>query len=312
MNAAAPCVILNPLACGGRGLARWRRFLSLDGARGLAHAPVFDGSQGDGTQRLQQRLREWMDARIDEGRRDFIAAGGDGTVNAVVNALMGNPAAGDCRLGAVALGSSNDFHKGRPGINGHRLDFAAAFPHDIGVVRLEDGSVVHFAINASMGITAEANAYFNEKGGPLFRALKRRWTDGAIAAAALRGFARYRPFPILLESAGGERREARLVNLGVVKNCHFSGSFRYDAPTAADDGRLGVHLCDGMTKAETLRTLASLARGRFSGLPKTSSWQWPGLTVRADRPFALETDGEVRFTARADFSVREGGLRLCP
>jgi diacylglycerol kinase family enzyme len=51
---------------------------------------------------------------LERGETDFVAAGGDGTVNAVVSALVENAspdALRRIRLGAVGLGSSNDFHK---------------------------------------------------------------------------------------------------------------------------------------------------------------------------------------------------------
>ncbi len=49
---------------------------------------------------------------VAKGERAFIAAGGDGTVNLLLNAVMElGSGVTDIRIGAVGLGSSNDFHK---------------------------------------------------------------------------------------------------------------------------------------------------------------------------------------------------------
>lgn len=50
---------------------------------------------------------------FERGERVFVAAGGDGTVNFLLNQLMdlGNGSRKELILGAIGLGSSNDFHK---------------------------------------------------------------------------------------------------------------------------------------------------------------------------------------------------------
>jgi diacylglycerol kinase family enzyme len=318
-------VVLNPTANGGLGRVRWKALLETELAReaGLRDAEVFDGSGKGGLGRLDGWLRE----RLAGGARRIVAAGGDGTVNLALNALLAARGAlepaerAKLALGAVGLGSSNDFQKpfdgsGRAVAAGLRcrLDFAAARPHDVGRASVAGGGVdadLHFLINASIGVTAEANWRFNHAG-PFTRALKRRWVDGAILATALRTFAAYRNLDVELALDGASPARLRLTNLGVVKNVHFSGQMRYDTPQACDDGRFGVHVCEDMSRREMLGVLKALNRGRFRGLRKTWSRQAKEVGVRAPEAFSVETDGEVIQAREARFRVLARELRVCP
>lgn len=305
-------VVLNPSANGGKAAAKWRAVLADPRARelGLLGLPCFEGPEP----------RAWMEEQLREGRSNFLACGGDGTVNKAVSSILESPALLErARLGAIGLGSSNDFHKpylqptreriaGRPA----RLAFGEARLHDVGCAVLEDGPR-YFAINASVGVTAEANDLFNQSPAPL-ALLKRRWVDGAILASALLTFARYRNLELEVALDSGHRRSTLLTNLGVIKNRHFSGSFRYETGPAPDDGKLGVFLCEGMGRGEMLRTLAALARGRFLRNRKMSSATATSAEVRSldGRKFAVETDGEIMHTSGARFEVHTRRVLLCP
>lgn len=318
MKLTADAVILNPQANAGNGARRWKALLETETARaaGLAEAALFDGAQG-----LDQ-LGAWVSERIRGGARNFVAAGGDGTMNLALNALMNAPeraalAQGELRFGAVGLGSSNDFQKpyaseGRAqaaGLN-CRLGFDQATAHDVGRLTTDELGR-YFIINASVGVTAEANWNFNEAKGAL-GFLKRRWVDGAIIATALKTFQGYKNFSARIGVDGAPATELRLTNLGVVKNVHFSGQMRYDIAQARNDGFFGVHLCEGMTRMEMIGVLSALNAGKFSGRPKTSSQQAKQVEVAADQPFAIETDGEVVRAPRAVFTLLPRELAVCP
>ena len=165
---------------------------------------------------------------VARGHDVVVAAGGDGTVHAVLNALI-DPATdrprGGAALGGIGLGSSNDFHKPmaaerRLGPVPARVARDAASCVDVGKARLvhPDGtqSTRYFLLNASVGIVAAGNAYFNDGSG-LVRWLKRRNTEAAIMYAALVNIVRYRPHRVSLSSrrcrrsgrAGDEHRRAQ-------------------------------------------------------------------------------------------------------
>jgi diacylglycerol kinase family enzyme len=260
-----------------------------------------------------------VEKAVADGERVVVAAGGDGAVHRVANALIRSESGRAVALGAVGLGSSNDFHKPfRPGafIGGVpvRIDCEGAAPRDVIRLSIEspDGTraVVHSVLNASIGITAETNAVFNDPT-PLVRAARRLSVDAAIVAAMLTTLATFRDIPCRLVIDGSDQGLRSVSNIGVIKSPHFAGSFTYDTSIGPDDGMLGVNLCEGLTRFQAVATLAALGRGRFTGRPKTASWTARSVTVEGERPFALEMDGEVTQAVSVEFDVLHEGIRCC-
>ena len=308
-------VLMNPRARGGSGEKRWQRVQEeLRRRFGDLRMIPFE-NPADARSRVAAALRD--------GEREFIAAGGDGTVSFLADSLLelaGRDTHGEIRMGAIGLGSSNDFHK--PASRGERIGgvpcriaFPQAAPHDAGLLQFEDadGGVCarHWVLNASIGLTAEGNLAFNRAGGFLSRL--KLWSPAlGIAYAAVRTGISFQPRTWSIAQDGGPAARERLANLGVVKNPHVSGSLRYDSPYEPGSGSFDIQICRATSRAGMFLTLARLLRGRFLGLPWTRTASGTRLEVAADSPFAVEIDGEVVQTRRACFSLQPRALRICP
>lgn len=303
--------LLNPRCDYGKGLRTWRRI-----------EPVLRGRYRDLAVEeipVLRALPQRLALAVDSGERRFVAAGGDGTVNLVANALMGVGHDG-VALGAVALGSSNDFHKpfrscsrleGVPA----KLQWDRAAPRDVIMVsyRDADGQVARriCLINAGVGITAHANAIYNGHF-PVISRVQRVSVEGAILASIVHALGTFRSIPCALSIDDASPVRLSLTNLAVLKSPHVAGALCYDTPVRPADGIMRVTLCVGMTKREILRTLLNLYRRRFIGSPKTSTHVGTRLRLRSAQPFALEMDGEVVHTIDAHFELVPGALRCCP
>jgi len=320
-GAGAVRVFLNPGATYGTGRERWER-VEREIVRRLGDLVVEEiGEAGELPARLADLVRQ--------GERRFVAAGGDGTVNLLVNAILelpeGDPAGAalsgndHVALGAVGLGSSNDFHKPygeSETVDGMPVHVDFEHPIDRDVIRVDyeepDGGTAtrHAVINASVGITAEANARFNDPGA-FIRAARRLSVDTAITAAVMTTLLRWVDITCALSLDGGEVEMASVTNLGVFKNPHFGGTLCYDTPVSPDDGVMGIALCEGMSTLQAVAVLAALRRRRFTGWPKTRTWHAGSLSIQGDRTFALETDGEVVWARGARMSVAPRQVRCC-
>jgi diacylglycerol kinase family enzyme len=292
-------ILVNKSSNGGRAAERWARVEP--GLRGLAFE-----THVTATAAAAERL-------IAQTKHDVIvAAGGDGTVNSVLNAVMRlRPQA---TLGAIGLGSSNDFHKPFDEmVSGVPVRIGAARLVDVGRATIVcDGveQVRYFCLNASVGLVADGNAFFNTDD-PTLLWLKRRNVDAAIAYTAFVNLLRFRPVRARLRLDGAPARTARFASLGVLKKVHFAGGMRYDTPVTADDGLFDVNLWERTQRVSVVRTLASLSRGRFRGLPGARCWRARSVRIEPERPVHLELDGEVTKVTSAELVVVPKALKVC-
>jgi diacylglycerol kinase family enzyme len=270
----------------------------------------------DGIQILDDIVR----AEFRRGERRFVGAGGDGTVNAVLNALMrlrGEDGFDRAALGAVGLGSSNDFHKGasRRSIHGHpaRIDFANAGRHDVGCIEAPRGDGFprrYFLVNASVGVTAEGNALFNEATG-LCAFLKRISTAAAISWAALAAILRHANLDVGISLDGGAECRVSLSNLAVLQSPHISGGMRAPVNACYGDGMLRGWIEKGLSRPALLGLFIMLTAGRYTAAWNARTGPFRSLRVRGKSRFPIEFDGEVVYSDDVRFSLFPGALRIC-
>jgi diacylglycerol kinase family enzyme len=305
-------VFLNPACDGERGLKKWSG-IALELKNRFGDPQM---SQIISTAALIGQLRDLLM----RGERLIVAAGGDGTVNWVLNAVYSIPGAiPQVMFGAIGLGSSNDYHKpfvSRMRIKGIpiRLNSERSQWQDIIEIRYQnqrgDLSTRYCINNASLGITAEANALYNAND-PVIRGIQRYSIEAAIAVSAVRTIFAYRNLPCRIRIDDRSPFFSRITNLGIIKNPHFAGTLRYELDIGPQDGSLGLCLCRNMSRSQTVRTLVRLYQGRFQDLRGTSSWIASRVAVSSDRCFALEMDGEVVRTGNAEFKVLPKAVRCC-
>lgn len=291
------CVVFNP---GARG-ARARRFHAA--LQNLSPpCPLF-------ATRQPGHAIELAAAAVREGFDTLVAAGGDGTVNEVVEGLAGVPGALDTvRLGVVPLGTMNVFARelGLPlkpaaawEVIQHGAERRLDLPRlDWGVASDQRGTR-HFVQLAGAGLDSRAIARV--------RWTAKQWT-GPLAYA-LAGWQAWRgPQPRVAVQVGTTRLVGELVLLG---NGRFYGGPVTVFPAARpDDGLLDAAVFPRVTALTLARfAFAWLIRRPFraAGIYRLRTGQ---LEVTAPEPVPIQVDGEnVGFTP-GTFRVRPRALRV--
>lgn len=316
-------IVLNIQANAGRAKKKWDAFLNTQAAKDLLPKSTrllyWDGSMS--------QLQSWIESQAKSGVRCFVAAGGDGTVNACASALMQLQSSAGYhsiesryQLGAIGIGSSNDFHKsvsGRTTVKAKqfsipvRLEFDRAFAHDVGQVFLDSNASAYFVVNASVGFLANGGKHYNQSG-QIQDKLKRYWLNGAVTYSGLKTWLTFRCLPLEMSVDAGPTQKRVLANVSVIKNRHFVGKMRYDSEPKANDGRLGLHIIERVNRFGILRVLSRLNHGQFKGLGPTQSLSVQEVKLKAQKNFVLETDGELHFTREAFFRVLPNSLQICP
>lgn len=305
-------VVFNPAAGGGRAIKRWevqKPYLIRN------YTPHIVETDHSGT------WKHVVEKSIKQGIRVFIAAGGDGTIHALVDALVRLSPENrleEFTLGAIGLGSSNDFHKpvarrinGIPARIGRETT-----SRDICRIRFSSPDAPtqtqtrYFLVSASIGMAAEANGFFMY-GNPLMRWLKSRWTAGAIYYATLHTLVNYRNLPAELKLTDSRINDCKITNLSIGKTPWVSGNFRYDTPVCDHDGKLTINLSENLSRAGIMKLLWDLSQGKFLNGPHRHYWKKSQLTIETRHPVHLELDGEIYRTSYATFDVLDQKINIC-
>jgi diacylglycerol kinase family enzyme len=299
-------ILINPRAHQGKALRKWESIRahmlkSFPGVREIFVEPGFD---------LQGFL-----ALLPEGTL-LISAGGDGSVNYLVNAILKQPGLNKkLSIGAIGLGSSNDFHKPfRCSLHNIpiRTNARTAKWCDVGKILYEDGCGTkkekYFIVNASFGATAEGNWKFNNPG--LFlKWLKKTSTAAAIHYTSLVTILGFRNRSCRIQSDSIDKT-TRVSNINILKIPYVAGSLHYDQSISQDDGRMGLHICEDLSRWELVDTLMGLQKGRFKQNNKRSSTYTGHFLLESKKPVTVECDGETEKATRIEITLLPKALKI--
>ena len=215
-----------------------------------------------------------------------VAAGGDGTVNEVINGLMQAAAEGaEAALGVMPIGSGNDF-AGALGISTN-MDAAAARLLAGQRRRVDIGCVNgrYFGNNVGIGFEARVN----------IEAHHITWLRGQLLylAAALRATTSY-PFPHVHVQKDGELfMDRHMLMLSVGNNFRAGGGFLLTPHAENNDGLLDLCAVDAIPRREIFRLLPKAMKGRHEGAPAIAMTRFARLVVESDDPLPVHADGEI-------------------
>jgi diacylglycerol kinase (ATP) len=281
-------IILNPWA--GRGTAGQRRgeLEAALGRAGVAFELVTTYARGGATELTYQA--------IERGYGRVVAVGGDGTINEVVNGLLGarQRLERSAQLGIVPLGTGSDFVKTLAGLEPNDLDGAArrlaqGQTHLIDAARItvEAGSqeLQRYFINGlGMGIDAQVAV----------ESLKLTRLKGfaVYLVAIIRALASYRPSIMTVRYEGRELRK-RMLMASVANGRCQGGGFWITPEALLDDGALDICLVEQMRLDEIIRHLPKLMEGSHMALRQVTMGRAQQIEVVSNAPMPVATDGEV-------------------
>jgi YegS/Rv2252/BmrU family lipid kinase len=283
--------ILNPVAGGGRAL---RDRLRIEAALDSAGVPfVLSVSEHPG------HAIALAHTAAHEGFRRFIAVGGDGTLNEVVNGLLraGTPS-GEATLALLPVGRGDDW--ARTHRIPRKLAAGRSVPHDLGVADFQrDGSRRCFINVAGVGF----DAYVVEQTratrlGPL-----------TYLAGLLRGFATYHAPRMMVSADAMQLDEPLFVTFAAVGR--YCGGGMHVAPRAeTDDGRLDVVTIGDISRLELLVNLRRLFDGSLPDYRKVRTVRCDRARVATSPAARVQADGELLGEAPVTFSVLPRAVRV--
>ncbi len=235
---------------------------------------------------------------VESGATRVIAGGGDGTLNLVASALVGDAQSKPtATLGVLPLGTANDFARG------------CGLPSDdlvecLRIAATREGRLIDVAkmnesyfINvASLGLGAEITATTPT-------ALKSALGGAAYSLVGLLKVLKLTPYTGTLTVPGGESQAGSML-FAAVGNSHFAGGGFDVAPHAElDDGLLDLV----MIRAEARQGLGNIAAELDDPMNPANRHvlyrRLPEFTIESDRSLHCNLDGEPVLETSLRFSV---------
>jgi diacylglycerol kinase (ATP) len=216
---------------------------------------------------------------VEEGFGRVVAAGGDGTVNHVVNGIAGSDAA----LGILPMGTVNVFAM-ELGLPANDLDrcWEIIQAGNIRLVDLPSANGKYFVQLGGIGLDAQAvketTLAFKRSLGPL---------SYLISAAHI---AARQPPQLLIESEDAPVQEGSFVLVG--NGRLYGGPFPFFKQAVVDDGLLDVVLFKRLGFLEIIKYLHDVVFSSDIRVPEIEYFQTRQLRVSSEQDVPVELDGE--------------------
>lgn len=309
-------ILINPKAQQGKAWKRWQgiRARVLERIPGANEMVIENGFN----------LESILAAVSANGCGTIISAGGDGSVHFLVNTLFKDPRFDKTKIsvGAIGLGSSNDFHKPfQASIDKIpvRINTEKITLHDAGKVNYvdEEGNQKekYFIVNASFGATAQGNWNFNNPGG-ILRWLKKTNTAAAINYTSLSTILSFKNRNCQIQY-DGVNKEIPVSNINILKIPFVAGTLHYNQPIQPDDGKMGLNICQDMSRLELIQTMMGLEKGRFNETNKKISTYTDHFILepaspagRTEKSVVFECDGETEKATRIEISLIPKAIQI--
>jgi diacylglycerol kinase (ATP) len=311
-----PRLILNPVAGTDEGPALVARINELlRGRFGDLDITITTGP-GDGE-------RAGFRAASD-GETQLFVAGGDGTLNEVMNGVHASGRLSDVVFGLLPLGTGNDFAAviGIPSdIDAAVAAFSDAHVTPVDVGRLDDRVFVNVSAGGFVAEVSEAVT-------PELKTVAGRLAYLIGGAQALLSYepvrARIEPigesrvlYPsdaldaVGRDSAAGVAAHDVDLQLFAVCNSRLIGGGRLIAPEAViDDGWLDVCVIEAMPTLEFVGLLREVARGDHLDDPRVSYFRTRDLRLQFDRVIKVNTDGQVLDATSCRYTILPRAARF--
>ncbi|MBW4625060.1 MAG: lipid kinase [Brasilonema octagenarum HA4186-MV1] len=220
-----------------------------------------------------------------------IIGGGDGTLNAAVDALVET----QLPLGIIPLGTANDLAR--------TLEIPNSLPEACKIIannqvrRIDLGWVngKHFFNVASCGLSVKITQRLTKQ-------VKRRWGILAYAITALQVVLKSRPFRAEI-SINNTPIIVKTVQIAVGNGRYYGGGMAVVHDATIDDQKLDLYSVEIKHWWQIIPLLPAMRKGRhiYSDHVRTISTQ--EIEIRTRKPRPINTDGEITTYTPAQFRV---------
>lgn len=287
--------IINPIAGKGKSLVWEQRIQDHFRRNPGSYRIEFTKSPGDATEIARRHAAE--------GPKRIYAVGGDGTLNEVLNGLVGT----DSPLGVLPAGSGNDFFRNLETRADDTL-LARTITGGVSEVTLGKAGEEHFVNVASAGIDAVVGWNADR-----FKGIRFLPGMAAYIAGIFYTVFSYQNFPCLIRIEGvGEplSLEGGTLLLAIANGRTYGGGMQIAPQADIRRDTFEVYHVDPMGPLKILMLFPKLIQGRHESIPEVHRYEGREIQLTSSTPFLVNVDGEIRKHQEIRFSLIPRGLRL--
>jgi len=298
-------VIVNPNAGSGKCLRDWPRIENLFNTYGISYTKVF----------TDRRFHAILISRnfIEQGYRNIIVVGGDGTINEVINGIFVQKKykTDEITLGMIPVGTGNDW--------GRMFGISNNYEEAIRIIQrsntfLQDAGKVLFHKNNNI-----QRRYFINIAGMGFDALvvkkTNRLKDKGKGNPALylynifTSLFNFKACRATIEVDGvAKARDIFSLSLGI---CRYNGGGMMQLPNALpDDGLFDLTVIKKIGRFDVIRNIKRLYDGSIVNHPKVETYQGKNIRISSPTDIFLETDGESLGHTPMEFEIIPKSIKI--
>jgi YegS/Rv2252/BmrU family lipid kinase len=293
-------IIANPIAGNGKFSKQWKEIQQVLNSKNIDYSFVF-------TQFSKNEI-ELVQNAIQQGFRNIISVGGDGTLHNIVNGIMMQRyiKTSDITIAVLPIGTGNDWIKTYNIPNNIKkaveiISSRKTILQDIGQIETDEGEISYFNNVAGLGY----DGYIAKK----LQEVKRL---GAMSylVAGIYGLLFYKKgiFKITMNQITIETT----CLMTIVSICKFSGGgMQFSEKGDPTDGFFDITVVKNLTLFDLILNIQKLYNGKIIAHPKVATYKTKQITVipKDSKPF-IQADGELIGTGTSTFSIIEKGIHF--
>lgn len=237
----------------------------------------------------------------------FYACGGDGTLNEVASGISGVK---DVSFTSLPCGSGNDFVRNfGTAADFYRIDKLAdcAAPREIDIIRFGDGGLCVNMCNVGFDATVALN---------MCKFKRLPFVSGKMAynISLVYCLLHKMSSKLTITLDGGEVLEGEFLLAALGNGCYCGGGYKSNPLAETDDGMLDLCVVKKVPRLKLLGLIKSYKLGEHLSNPKFIGYiiyhRCRSIEVKADAPFAISVDGEIRRDKNLAAQVERAALRF--
>ena len=231
---------------------------------------------------------------MDENQKHLIVAGGDGTLNEVINGIFSHPSRKDVKIGILPIGTCNDFAQAA-GLS-LSLDKAleiiiSGVPQRFDVAKIAD---LYFINVAGIGFDVDIVE--------VIRRHQKGRNFVTYLLAVLKIIRQYRAGTYRIRTPD-KAFEGKMLLIALANGRSFGGGFRIAPYADPQDGLLDIVILKDMPFIKRILALLRILNGSLDKLAETVIFSSDHISIDAEYPLKMQMEGELVQFAHKEITV---------